>query len=209
MTEPLGRRKPLARRAPCLSIARTHARTQGKHEKLTCRVLHFSLCKDARDPASNPSDPTYVKIGGILSTCSYASGSYNCVLGVGINTSNPRPTTSLDALLPEGLAPFRLEKLLARILTRLESLHSRFLREGFSRTLETSYYRNWLHSGQKVTLEAEGGVKARITGITRDWGMLKAVEIDEVTGQETGKTWALQSDENSFDFWRGLVRRKL
>lgn len=82
------------------------------------------------------------------------------------------------------------------------------MREGFSADLERRYYRHWLHSGQRVTLEAEGGVQARVTGITRDWGMLRVEETDK-DGRSTGKMWALQSDENSFDYWKGLVRRRL
>lgn len=101
----------------------------------------------------------------------------------------------------------RIETLLARVLTRLESLHAQFRREGFTEALERRYYRHWLHTGQAVSLEAEGGVRARVLGITRDWGMLKVEEMDR-EGGGTGKIWALQSDENSFDFWRGLVRRK-
>ncbi|KAG7142801.1 Biotin--protein ligase like [Verticillium longisporum] len=162
----------------------------------------------ARDPKSSASNPSYVKIGGILSTCSYTGGAYNLVLGIGINATNARPTTSLNALLSSNLAPFRLEKLLARILTRLESLHSHWIRNGFDSNLENRYYKHWLHSGQLVTLE-EKGVRAKVVGITKDWGMLQAVEVDGVTGRETGRMWALQSDENSFDFWRGLVRRKV
>ncbi|GAB1316079.1 biotin holocarboxylase synthetase [Madurella fahalii] len=171
----------------------------------------------ARDP-NKPDEVSYVKIGGILSNCAYSSGNYQVVLGIGINTNNSRPTTSLDALLPlvsggKRLARFQIERLLARILTRLEALYEEFCRDGFSRGLEERYYQNWLHSNQIVTLEAEGGVKARVLGITRDWGMLKAEEVagDGVNGalRSTGKVWALQSDENSFDFWRGLVKRKL
>jgi len=169
----------------------------------------------ARDP-SKPDEVSYVKIGGILSNCAYSSGNYQVVLGIGINTTNGRPTTSLDALLPvfgKGLAPFRIERLLARILTRLEVLYAEFCRTGFSRELEERYYEHWLHTNQMVTLEAEGGVRARVLGITRDWGMLKAEEVreDGINGtvNPTGKVWALQSDENSFDFWKGLVRRKL
>ncbi|KAI1129702.1 class II aaRS and biotin synthetase [Nemania abortiva] len=159
----------------------------------------------ARDP-QNPS--TYVKIGGILSNCVYSSGSYQVVLGIGINTTNGRPTTSLDALLPPHLAPFRIEKLTAHILTRLETLYRAFIRSGFTRDLEHSYYDEWLHGRQVVTLEAEGGVRARIVGITTDWGMLKAEELGR-DDKPTGKMWALQSDENSFDFFRGLVKRKI
>ncbi|KAI1153327.1 class II aaRS and biotin synthetase [Nemania diffusa] len=159
----------------------------------------------ARDPR-NPS--TYVKIGGILSNCVYSSGSYQIVLGIGINTTNGRPTTSLDALLPPHLPSFRIEKLIARILTRLETLYKKFVRSGFTRELERSYYDEWLHGRQVVTLEAEGGVKARIVGITTDWGMLKVEELGR-DDKPTGKMWALQSDENSFDFFRGLVKRKI
>jgi biotin---protein ligase len=169
----------------------------------------------AQDP-NKPDELSYVKIGGILSNCSYSAGNYQVVLGLGVNTNNGRPTTSLDALLHsvnKDLPPFQIERLLARILTRMEVLYAAFLRTGFSRELEMRYYKHWLHSDQVVTLEAEGGVKARVLGITRDWGMLKAEEVreDGINGtlQPTGRIWALQSDENSFDFWRGLVRRKI
>ncbi|KAK1753976.1 biotin--protein ligase [Echria macrotheca] len=165
----------------------------------------------ARDP-SKPHETSYVKIGGILSNCAYSQGNYQVVLGIGINTNNGRPTTSLDALLPKSSPPFQIERLLARILTRMEALYAEFLRTGFSRALEERYYAHWLHTDQVVTLEAEGGVRARVLGITRDWGMLRAEEVraDGPGGVllPTGKVWALQSDENSFDFWRGLVRRK-
>lgn len=70
------------------------------------------------------------------------------------------------------------------------------------------YYRHWLHTDQIVTLEAEGGVRAQIKGITRDWGLLIAEELGwEDRG--TGKLWTLQTDSNSFDFFKGLVRRKV
>ena len=171
-----------------------------------------------RDP-NKPDEVSYVKVAGILANCAYSAGNYQVVLGIGINTNNARPTTSLDAVLPllnssgKKLEPFRIERLLARILTRLEVLYGEFCRSGFSRDLEGKYYQHWLHSNQLVTLEAEGGVRARVVGITRDWGMLMAQEVveDGINGapRPTGKVWALQSDENSFDFWRGLVKRKI
>lgn len=155
----------------------------------------------------------YVKIGGILTNCAYSNGNYQMVVGVGLNTTNGRPTTSLDALLTafsqrHNLPPFRIERLLARLLTRFETLYREFVRSGFTREMEERYYDAWLHSGQVVTLEAEGGVTARVVGITRDWGLLKAQEVGP-GGRDTGRMWALQSDENSFDFWKGLVKRKL
>lgn len=168
---------------------------------------HSLTPTDALDPA-NPESKEYVKIGGILSQCGYFDGAYQIVLGIGLNTINPRPTTSISDLLPPNVAPLQIETLLARLLTRLEAVHAQFIREGFSADLETRYYRHWLHTGQLVTLEAEGNVHARVIGITRDWGMLHVEQTDR-EGRGMGKMWALQSDENSFDYWKGLVRRKV
>lgn len=164
---------------------------------------------DALDPTKPRDSASYVKIGGILSQCVYANGNYQIILGIGINTINPKPTTSIAALLPDSsTAAPRIESLLARVLTRLEAVYAQFLREGFSRDLEGRYYRHWLHTGQLVTLEAEGGIKARVIGITHDWGLLKVEETGR-EGRAFGKMWALQSDENSFDYWKGLIRRKM
>ncbi|KAF6521329.1 hypothetical protein HZS61_015587 [Fusarium oxysporum f. sp. conglutinans] len=162
----------------------------------------------ALDPTKSQEKPHYVKVGGILSQCLYFDGNYQIILGVGLNTINPRPTISISDLVPSGASELHLETLLARVLTRIEAIYAQFLREGFSADLEARYYRHWLHTRQDVTLEAEGGVKARVMGITRDWGMLKVEEMD-ASGRSTGKIWALQSDENSFDYWKGLVRRKV
>jgi len=65
-----------------------------------------------------------------------------------------------------------------------------------------------LHRDQIVTLEVESGVRARIKGITRDWGLLLAEELGW-DDRSTGKIWQLQSDSNSFDFFKGLVKRKV
>ena len=163
----------------------------------------------ARDPTTPPGDPpSYVKIAGILANCSYCDGEYKVVLGIGVNTNNGRPTTSLDALLPPHLAPFRVERLLARLLVRLEVLYRSFVRRGFAGELESAYYKHWLHGGQVVNLEAHSGARARVVGITTDWGMLRAEELG-LDDKPTGRMWALQSDENSFDFFRGLIRRRL
>ena len=247
----------------------------------------------------------YVKIGGILSSCNYLDGNYQVVLGIGINTTNNKPTTSLNAILedllvsykttrvvgdrdahfppfstsPSSLSsnldavslsgitrciktggaakaeaeaetarttrktkPYEPEVLLARIITRLEVLYARFLSEGFSPDLEERYYAHWLHSGQKVSVvlgdiagpadllsslppsrektnkialragdqeQSEPAQKqqpkimdAIVQGITPDWGLLRVRELG------TNKMWTLQSDENSFDYWKGLIRRK-
>lgn len=71
------------------------------------------------------------------------------------------------------------------------------------------YYKYWLHTDQIVTLEMEAGTKARIKGISRDWGMLVVEELAGESERGTGRIVQLVSDGNSFDFFRGLVRRKV
>lgn len=164
----------------------------------------------AADPAS-PDKNAYVKIGGILVNSSYSGSDYNLVVGIGLNLANAAPTTSLNALAAASrhkLEPFQPEKLLARILTTFESIYNKFCYEGWNRALEDEYYKNWLHTDQIVTLETEGGARARIKGITRDWGMLLAEELGS-EDRGTGKIFQLQSDSNSFDFFKGLLKRKL
>ncbi|KAF2135908.1 uncharacterized protein K452DRAFT_157479 [Aplosporella prunicola CBS 121167] len=173
-----------------------------------------------------PEAKDFTKIGGVLINSSYAGGSYTLVAGVGINVANAAPTTSLDDLArAAGLPAFRAEKLLANVLVVLEGLYARFCREGWGGTPSSSstipsttipskgslhemYLDLWLHTDQIITLEAEGGVRARVKGITADWGLLLVEELGW-EDRATGKTWALQSDSNSFDFFRGLVRRKV
>lgn len=185
----------------------------------------------------NVDGRTYAKIGGVLVNTSYSGSDYNIILGIGLNLSNASPTTSLNALiavlnaeLPSKapLAPMTAERLLARVVTCFGELYDSFKAHGFAGELEEEYYSSWLHTGQVVTLENEGGARARIEGISRDWGLLVAEEVDEgdygggvdgVTEQAHrgsksligggGRKFALQSDSNSFDFLKGLVRRKL
>ncbi|KAK4495830.1 hypothetical protein PRZ48_013098 [Zasmidium cellare] len=164
---------------------------------------------DPSKPNASPTDPaSYVKIGGILVNTSYSGGDYTLILGIGLNVlESLTPTTSLSRLLPKNVsAPLTLEKLLASILTSFEALYARFCVVGFDAQFEKQYYDMWLHTGQVVTLESEGGLKARIKGITRDWGLLVAEEVVE---RGVGRRVELQSDSNSFDFLRGLVRRKV
>lgn len=160
----------------------------------------------------SPSNPL-VKIGGILVNSSYSGSSYSLVVGIGLNLDNPLPTTSLNQLVASAteprLKPLTPEKLLASILAQLSSLYASFARLGFTRDLEREYYDSWLHTEQIVTLETHGGVRARIKGITRDWGLLLAEELAGTDDRPTGRMVSLQSDSNSFDFFRGLVRRKV
>jgi biotin---protein ligase len=168
----------------------------------------FALDPIKAKESGGDRNENYTKIGGILVNSHYNTKEYIAVCGIGLNTSNAAPTTSLNQLidfLPRKVPPFTLEKLLARILTVFDDLYARFLVTGFNEAMEQTYYEHWLHMDQIVTLEAEGGQRARIKGITRDYGLLIAEELGW-EDRETGRRWTLQSDANSFDFFKGLVK---
>ncbi|KAL7273035.1 biotin holocarboxylase synthetase [Rhizina undulata] len=177
----------------------------------------------AEDPAHNSvksdrePEKGYVKVGGILVNSSYADNQFHLVVGCGINTTNRAPTTSLNLILEalnlrrkaKGVLPlpaFEQEKLLAKILVVFEEMYDKFRLLGF-KPFEELYYRHWLHSNQIVRLEMEGGSRARIRGITMDFGLLRADEVDR-DDRVTGRVFTLQSDNNSFDFLKGLLKKK-
>ena len=123
-----------------------------------------------------------------------------------MNATNPSPTTSLSALLPAGVPVFTLEKLLARILTSFEALYVQFLAAGrFTAEMKARYERDWLHTGQIVTVDGQG--RGRVVGLEAEHGQL---EVEEVGWGDvgTGRRWVVGGDGNGFDFLRGLVRRK-
>ncbi|CAD6506342.1 BgTH12-07268 [Blumeria graminis f. sp. triticale] len=149
----------------------------------------------------------YIKIGGVLAKSSYMNGVFDIVVGIGLNIEPTAPTTSLNSLCPSDMPPFTLERLLPRILTCFESLYRRFCRNGFDHTFEKLYYGYWLHTNQVVTLADENSTRARIKGITPDFGLLKVEELGW-DDRPTGKILTLQSDCNSFDFFKGLLKTK-
>ncbi|KAJ3098247.1 biotin holocarboxylase synthetase [Phlyctochytrium planicorne] len=150
---------------------------------------------------------TYQKLGGILVTSSYESGVFNILIGCGLNVSNLRPTISINEILRSKpstthLKPFRTEQVLALVLSNFESMYRDFTKDDkgpfpFERFLP-KYYKYWLHSGQKVTLEGQGAVT--ILGID-ETGPLKAIDTK-------GDTYLLQPDGNSFDMMKGLLYKK-
>ncbi|KAJ6262805.1 hypothetical protein Dda_1362 [Drechslerella dactyloides] len=157
-----------------------------------------------------PDKKEVVKIGGVLVTASFDGEEFILVIGCGINVSNEAPTTSLkiiaESMNPK-LATFQHEKLLAKILAKVESFYEVFVNSGF-KTFEENYYEHWLHSNQIVTLDEMNGVSARIRGLSMDDGTLVVDELDEFNNK-TGKAFKLQTDGNSFDFFKGLLKKKI
>lgn len=184
-------------------------------------------------PLSDAQRARYAKIGGILISTSYTPSTpfYTLVCGAGINVANAAPTTSLNALAAHyGLPPLAPEKLLAAILARFEVLYDRFCRLGFAGEIKRQYEVDWLHAGQTVRLDPEvnagmeggyvpgagygprvEGEKCRVRGISEDWGLLVVDELVGEDGRErpSGRAFELQSDSNSFDFFKGLLKKKV
>jgi biotin---protein ligase len=131
-------------------------------------------------------------------------------LGIGINTTNGHPTTSLLNIIPEGLSPLTHERLLANILATFSDMYRDFLADGF-KPFEARYYSKWLHQEQIVSIE-RGMARGRIEGISCHDGGSGGLIVDEVDldGRSLRKrTVEVVADGNSFDMMKGLLRRKV
>lgn len=175
-----------------------------------------------------------LKIGGVLCHSSFRQSVFHVTMGVGLNVSNREPTTCIEELLTSAerklavganggnsvgtnnsnttssMVPpcIRREVLLAEIMNRLEPALLRLCEDGFA-PFEAAYYDAWLHSGQRVRLEGAGegegeggGSEVTITGLSPH-GYLMAHD------DTTGESYELHPDGNSFDFFKGLVRKKI
>ncbi|KAK4751773.1 hypothetical protein SAY87_020571 [Trapa incisa] len=149
-----------------------------------------------------------LKVGGILCTSTYRSKKFNVCAGIGLNVDNDKPSICLNSILQESVAisyKFTREEILAAFFNKFEKLYSLFIHQGFQ-TLEELYYQTWLHSGQRVVVQQKDGDRVTenvvtIQGLTSS-GYLLAIGDDN-------QMCELHPDGNSFDFFKGLVRRKL
>lgn len=160
----------------------------------------------------------FFKVSGILVNTTVLDGEYVIVVGIGINVSNAAPSKSLNRLVdeinervrtPQGkprYGHFEEEPLLAFFMHIWEDMIRDFRFQGF-RAFEQEYYDKWLHTDKIVTLEQYGNTKAVIKGISSDFGMLIAEEVDR-NNKPMGKLFELQPDGNSFDMMKGLLKKK-
>jgi biotin--protein ligase len=95
------------------------------------------------------------------------------------------------------------ERLAAGFMNRFEALCGLLNHAGGFEPLEPAYLRQWLHTDQKVVLEEGAGAKTEVTvrGLTKT-GYLLATDA-------AGARFELHPDGNSFDFFQGLVKKKL
>nr|TKS00597.1 holocarboxylase synthetase 2 family protein [Populus alba] len=149
-----------------------------------------------------------VNVGGILCTSTYRSQKFNVSAGIGLNVDNEKPTTCLNAVLRElagAACALRREDIVAAFLNKFEKLYGLFINGRFQ-TLEELYYKTWLHSGQRVIIQEKNENQVVenvviIQGLTPS-GYLLAIGEDN-------QMCELHPDGNSFDFFKGLVRRKI
>ncbi|KAG0021769.1 biotin holocarboxylase synthetase [Podila clonocystis] len=172
----------------------------------------------AEAPIEDGSERKMIKIGGVLVNSNFSGSEFLLVIGCGINTTNPNPTTSINHLIRhhnkvygKNLALLSQETLLAKILVKLETMYTQFLegdRTGFAQ-FEHLYYKRWLHTDAYVTLTTlTPHRKVRIQGITLDYGLLRTVAVDEQGRDVVGEEFRLQPDGNSFDMLKGLISQK-
>lgn len=126
-----------------------------------------------------------------------------------LDTSN-----ALDLVVDPPIGPLSKEYLLAKILNRLEPMLYHVAQHGFN-GYASQYYSAWMHSGQHVVVECDAdgeeghrddgmhphGSRVVICGLS-EHGFLLAVD-------DAGERYELHPDGNSFDFFKGLVRKKL
>lgn len=203
------------------------------------------------DPSEGQQDPSalparkgtfvwrgkrYAKMAGVLVNSQFAGSELALVVGCGINTLNPRPTTSLSDLIQaynskqndpaQHLDVVSQERFAGAILATLERMWNTFVGAGgnFSPFVE-AYRRAWLHSDQETLLsDTVPPTRARIVGITSDYGLLRCVPIPDGPtafvpadtfspaswgpSKASGQWIDLQPDGNSFDMLQNLIRRK-
>jgi biotin---protein ligase len=145
------------------------------------------------------------KVGGVLCEASTDGTRFDVVVGVGLNMYNAEPTFSLEAARLAGggspAAPIERHLFMAAYFDAFERLYLEFSRsQGFD-TLLKRYLDAWLHSGQRVTLRANGGRPALILGLAPN-GYIR------VRCEDNGEVLDLAPDVTSLDLTSGVVRDK-
>ncbi|KAG9156345.1 hypothetical protein Leryth_009215 [Lithospermum erythrorhizon] len=155
------------------------------------------------------------KVGGILCTSTYRSKRFNVSAGIGLNVGNEKPSISLNSVVQRLHSPdqqLQREDIMATFFNEFEKFYSIFRSQGFQ-PFEELYCKTWLHSDQRVIVQ-DGETESIVTiqGITSE-GYLLAIGDDGERCQlhPDGNSYVTHclSYANSFDFFRGLVRRKL
>ncbi|KAM7538951.1 hypothetical protein Aperf_G00000050722 [Anoplocephala perfoliata] len=159
----------------------------------------------AIDKTTNAS----TKLAGALATATVSNMTdARCLVGIGINVANSKPTRGFHDLIrmhcsDSNLALPSVATVIGRTISHLEKLIVR-LERGDTKGIQDLYTSSWMHSGQKIKgLAAEKPVECTIVGVD-EFGYLRAVE------DEKGEEIILHPDGNSIDMTSGTIisRRK-
>lgn len=142
------------------------------------------------------------KIGGVLCQSSLFRGTFELVVGVGLNVDNDAPSVCLNGLV--GRKAVTRGHLLSRFCTIFQGMLDKFAKKGFDDFFD-AYHASWLHTDQeiKATVNVDGTtslVPMTIVGLAKS-GALKAMDTE-------GTYHELFPDGNRFDFLKGLVSEK-
>ncbi|KAJ0266085.1 Biotinyl protein ligase (BPL) and lipoyl protein ligase (LPL) [Hirschfeldia incana] len=209
----------------CLMYSFTVEMEDGRIVPLIQYVVSLAVTEAVKDVCDNKGLLDLylngLKVRGILCTSTYRSRKFHVSVGVRLNVDNDQPTTCLNAVLkeisPASYVLLKREEIIAAFFHKFEKFfdlfidqvnHSMSLHLHFTcfKSLEELYYRTWLHSGQRVIVEdkIEDQVVQNVVtiqGLTSS-GYLLAIGDDY-------QMCELHPDGNSFDFFKGLVRRKI
>ncbi|XP_040279040.1 biotin--protein ligase [Bufo bufo] len=153
-----------------------------------------------------PNDIYYsnlMKVGGVLVNSTLMGNMFHILIGCGFNVTNSNPTICINDLVYEhnkryetNIDPLRVDTLIARSVTALERLIDIFQKKG-SNGILPSYYKYWVHSGQKIRLGGEDGPLVEIVGLD-DSGFLQVLQDGKIIV-------TVHPDGNSFDMIRNLI----
>uniref|UniRef100_A0A915DLH5 BPL/LPL catalytic domain-containing protein n=1 Tax=Ditylenchus dipsaci TaxID=166011 RepID=A0A915DLH5_9BILA len=141
------------------------------------------------------------KIGGVLVDSLLKATQYECMIAGSINVINTKPTMCLNDMLPTDCdRTLTVEEVLAEIMNKFEYYVNMFVHRGKDAFLRR-YYELWMHSREEVSiLHKHNNCKEKviIRGLD-EHGFL------EVRSKQTGQTFSVHNDGNSFDMMRGLI----
>jgi biotin--protein ligase len=168
-----------------------------------------------------PKHGHYSKIGGVLceSSYDYNTKSFIVIAGIGLNATNTTPTTCLKSLSGDNENIICRETVLSSFFNEFEPMLEEFNVTGFNNDIKNNYVKEWLHSGQNVTVcdlngrRKEGKPAPSCEDNDEDRSEVTIIGIAESSGllaiDSKGRQFELLPDGNSFDFLKGLIKRKI
>ncbi|CAB3238450.1 unnamed protein product [Arctia plantaginis] len=190
---------PLMQHAAALAAVRA-IRTAHSYEHLDIRIKWPNDVYFGRE----------VKIGGTITTANCYGDNVYVNIGTGVNISNSVPTTCINDIIAEhnrqhgtSLAPWSIEKFLARYASQLERIIDNLNTDGGVDAFLEQYYEYWLHDNESIRIQNEATsspVEGTISGLDEAGWLVVRTESGDVR---------VEPDGNSFDIMNGLIAPKI